>query len=41
MQAIVVHPNEAAADAPSLTAGLRMAKPGDVVLLGPGRTLPV
>ena len=36
MNAISVHPEDAGADARSLSAALAMAQPGDVVLVGPG-----
>jgi len=36
MSAIFVHPEDHGADAQSLTAALALARPGDVVLVGPG-----
>src|SRR5581483_9377386 len=36
MKVIYVHPEDARADAPSLSAALRMARAGDIVLVGPG-----
>lgn len=41
MRTIVVHPSDPAADASSLTGGLNLAKPGDVVLLGSGMYSPL
>src|SRR5918996_5816210 len=36
MRAIVVHPTDPQADAPSLTRALSTAQSGDVILVGPG-----
>ena len=40
MSAIVVHPTDPQADAPSLTRALNAARVGDIVLVGPGSYSP-
>jgi hypothetical protein len=40
MKTLLVDPADPAADAPSLTHGLRLATPGDILLIGPGTYSP-